>query len=194
MPKKESVDTVNLETSLKILESKRGKFDKFKILFSGILIGVIMSALIQLVILPLSFDGSQLTYGDRVLSENVKMNEYLFASVASLCGGLVAIVLLYKRFVIGITPRETAELNYSGDLKEIHGNLTKVLSVRCSTLDGNVKPKVPNNQEIVCYDTGAKENILEITFKPEIKTLKIKFMPENEDSMALIDKIRELYG
>lgn len=197
MPKKESVDTANLEKSLKELELKYGRLGRFKIIFLGILIGITISALIQLLILPLSFDtDNTLRFGNIILSRNVDPVVYSVSMLAIFMLVIVGIVYLYKTFVIGITPRKTAELTYKGDHKKIHDKLKEVLHKRCLTLD--VKLKAPNDQEIFCYrgdpEEYSKNYLLKIAFHPHLKNiLKITFRPENEDSMALIDEIRELY-
>lgn len=198
MPKKESVDTANLEKSLEILKSKYGELGKFKILFTGILIGATISALIQLVILPFSFDADNtLRFGNIILSRNVDPVVYSVAMFAIFMLVIGVIVYLYKTFVIGITPRKTAELTYKGDYKKIHDKLKEVLHKRCLTLD--VKLKAPNDRDIFCYrgnpEEYSKNYLLKIVFQPHLKNiLKITFTPENEDSTALVDEIRELYG
>ena len=195
MPKNESVNIANLEKSLKELKSKYGELGKFKILFLGILIGATISALIQLVILPFSFDADNtLRFGNIVLSRNVNPVIYSLVILIIFVLVIMVIVILYKRFVVGITPRKKVELNYKGDYKKIYNGLSKILNERCSTLDTDAKLKKPNDRNIFCYDKKEEENLLEIKFRTDVNILNIMFRPENRDSMALIYEIRKLYS
>lgn len=194
MPKKESIDTANLEKSLKRLESKYEKLGKFKILFIGILIGVIISALTQLLIMPLSFEGTTLRYGETVLRENIKAADYFIWILIALILGPIGILAAYARYVLGISPRETVQLRYTGDYRKMHKKLSQVIRDRCSTLD--VRMKAPDNQRIFCYRKSSenylKDYLLKIVFRPDLSILELKFMRKDGDSRALIDKIRKL--
>ena len=196
MPKKESIDTANLGKSLKRLESKYEKLGKFKILFLGILIGVIISALIQLLIMPLSFEGTTIKYGEEVWFENVKAMDYFVGILVVLILGTIVILVAYKTFVFGFGPTERVQLRYTGDYRKMHENLSQVLRDRCSTLD--VRMKAPDDKRIFCSGKGStdylKDYLLKIVFRPDLSILELEFMRESMDSTALIDKIRELYG
>ena len=194
MPKKESIDTSNLEKSLKRLKSKYEKLGKFKILFIGILIGVGISALTQLLIMPLSFEGTTLRYGETVLLENVKAADYFIWILIALILGPIGILVAYAIYVLGISPRETVQLRYTGDYRKTHKSLSRVLRDRCSTLD--VRMKAPDDQRIFCYGKDSKDYLrdylLKVVFKPDLSILELEFMRKDEDSLALIDEIKKL--
>jgi hypothetical protein len=192
MPKKELIDTTNLEKSLNKLKFKYGKLGEFKILLIGILIGAIMSALIQLFILPFSYDGSMIKYGNTILFENVGPGSYAIITFAAVCIGIVIILLGFKALVFGIFPEERVQLRYKNNYKKVYQDLTKFLRAECNNIDAKVRV---DDGRIFCYrkEWGDKDHFFTVVFRSDLGILNITFNREDTDSMTLVNKVKEKY-
>lgn len=197
-----SIDTNNLEKALDKLKSKYGELNKFKILLLGILIGAIISAPIQLLILPFSYEETIIKYNDKILSENMPTEIYIFMVFFAIIFSILIITILYKTILVGLNPQESVPMKYKGNYEKLYQELKKFLKEECNYLD--VKMKALDNK-IVCYrgewerpydgfGRAREGKILTIIFRPDLTILNIMFKPEDVDSMRLINKIRGRYG
>lgn len=198
MPSEESegsIDLTNLEKTLAKLESKYEELNKFKLLLFGILIGAIISAPVQLLILPFSYEENTLKYHNIIIFKDLPVEIYVLSIILILLLSIVVIILIYKTFFLGITII-TTKLKYTGDYKKIYQDLRKFLKEECEYL--NLKLRTSDDRKIVCHrgkDMWEKRmRVLTLTFRPDLDILEITFDPEDKDSITLINKIREKYS
>jgi len=191
MSEQEYIETANIKKALRKIDLKNKEMEKFKNIFYGIIIGVIISSVAQLLMLPFSFEGTTIKYGDKTLLD-ISVEGYLAWMIVICVVAIIAIWVLKKRSV-GIKSEEILETKYHGNHERFHDKLKQFLHNECQYVGLNINV---SENKILCYEGkfDDEEYILTLSFKPDLEILQITLIQNDQRSRGLLDKIMNNYG
>jgi len=190
----EGIDVSKLDKEFETLKSKYTELDRYKVLFLGIIIGLVITIPVQIAIMPLNYDGNILKYGDIPISE-VDEGLYIEICIGGFLFSLIIIVMLIRMKIFGIVPLRTVELKYYGNYKNIYEKLRDFLKKECEYL--GLKIRTPSDKEIVCFVNGTYKDRrgfeVKVVFKPDLDVVILSYNITSEYSPILLRKIKQFY-
>lgn len=89
----------SLDEAITRAQRRREKFQEFKTLFFGVVVGAVISAPLQLMLKPLSFQNGVVTYGSAELMTNLHPFQYFIVSMVIGFGVILALIISYRLYI-----------------------------------------------------------------------------------------------
>lgn len=214
----DSIDFSKFRSNQEEVEHKRERFINFTSFIGGLILGAIVSFPLQLLIRPLSYENSALTYGPSVL---INPAPVWLVPVISILLLLIMIFLIISGYVgwLGIVGQETVEMSYEcSNYDSFYEDMRDYLDEESKFIDVEVKAK---NDWIKCMDPGRQPDaefiawpvslfgppllvdltieylfpkaIIKLNFNSELSVVELRYDPNSENANHLLEKLESRY-
>lgn len=215
-----TVDFSKFKNKQQEVENKIDRFANFTSFLGGLILGAILSFPLQLLLRPLSYENSALTYGPSTLISSAPVWLIPLISVLLLIFVLLITLAGYVGW-LGIVGQETVKLSYEcDDFNSFYEGMRDYLDEEAKFTEAEIRAK---NNWIKCLDPGRRpeaelfrgtiglspigtsllvdlmvdyvfpKTIIELDFDPELSIVELRYDPNSENATHLLEKLESRY-
>ncbi|MCU4798949.1 hypothetical protein OB920_00985 [Halobacteria archaeon HArc-gm2] len=193
------LDFQNLNEALSRAERRREKFQEFRTLFFGVLIGAIVSTPLQLIFKPLSFNEGTVSYGSAEILTSLLPGQYFI--IAMMFGFLVIAALIGAyRLYIRYDVDPSAHLRLPDDAESAFSEIKEQLQREADEIGLEVNE---SSDTIVFFDPSKTSGglfgdtgnqILTLAHRDDLGLITIEFNQRDWRYKPLVSGLKAEYG